>query len=274
MQHPLLTEGHAHAAHRFDPRSPVRDWFRHGRGRAFRILGLPAGNAGTRLGSRLSRLFSTAVVSALLAACQQPAQAEEAVRTPAAKLQSTETGLKTAIFAGGCFWGVEGVFSHVNGVKSAVSGYHGGSRADATYSRVTDGDTGHAEAVKVIYDPAVVRYDELLRIFFAVVADPTTLNYQGPDRGTQYRTAIVPTDAGQAKVARAYVAQLSAARLWSKPIVTKVEPLKTFYAAEGYHQDYMLKNPDNPYIRRWDAPKVRALKAMFPDDYRASYRKG
>jgi len=200
--------------------------------------------------------------------------AEEAVRTPIAKVQSAETGLRTAIFAGGCFWGVEGVFSHVKGVTSAVSGYHGGTKADATYARVSDGRTGHAEAVKVTYDPAVVRYDELLRIFFAVVADPTTLNYQGPDRGTHYRSAIVPTSAEQARVARAYIAQLGAAKLWSRPIVTRVEPMKAFYPAEGYHQDYMLKNPDNPYIRRWDAPKVRALRSLFPEDFRASYRKG
>ncbi|HEX2793778.1 MAG TPA: peptide-methionine (S)-S-oxide reductase MsrA [Croceicoccus sp.] len=178
------------------------------------------------------------------------------------------------MFAGGCFWGVEGVFSHVRGVTSAVSGYHGGSRADARYDRVSAGKTTHAEAVRITYDPAVVRYDELLRIFFAVVADPTTLNYQGPDRGSHYRSAIVPTSAEQARVARAYITQLGAAKLWSKPIGTKIEPLKAFYPAEGYHQDYMLKNPDNSYIRRWDAPKVRALRAIFPDDFRASWRKG
>lgn len=225
--------------------------------------------------ARPLRLVSICAGWALLAACQQPAMAGEAsVAAPAAKVQSSEKGLKTAIFAGGCFWGVEGVFSHIKGVTSAVSGYHGGSRADATYGEVSGGSTGHAEAVRVSYDPAVVRYDQLLRVFFAVVADPTTKNYQGPDHGTQYRSAIIPTDAGQARVARAYIAQLGAAKLWARPIVTRVEPYRAFYPAEGYHQDFMLKHPDHGYIVRWDAPKVRALKARFPDLYRATYRKG
>lgn len=201
--------------------------------------------------------------------------AEEVVRTPPAQVQAKESGkLKTAIFAGGCFWGVEGVFSHVNGVTSAVSGYHGGTKATANYRAVGGGDTGHAEAVRITYDPSVVRYDELLRIFFAVVADPTMLNRQGPDRGTQYRSAIVPVDAQQAQVAKTYIAQLGKAELWSKPIVTKIEPKQTFYPAEDYHQDFMAKNPSHPYIQRWDAPKVRALKSLFADDYRASFRKG
>lgn len=221
------------------------------------------------------RLLPLAGVAMLLAACQQPASAAEAtVATPAAKVQSSEKGLQTAIFAGGCFWGVEAVFSHVKGVTSAVSGYHGGARADATYDKVSGGSTAHAEAVRITYDPAVVRYDQLLRVFFAVVADPTTKNRQGPDRGTQYRSAIVPTDAEQARVAKAYIAQLGAAKLWDSPIVTRVEPYRAFYPAEGYHQDFMLKNPDHGYIVRWDAPKVRALKVRFPDLYRAAYRKG
>jgi len=197
------------------------------------------------------------------------------MRTPPAAIKSDESGrTATAIFAGGCFWGVEGVFSHVDGVTSAVSGYHGGSRADATYRKVTSGRTGHAEAVKVTYDPSRVRYDELLRIFFAVVADPTTLNRQGPDRGTQYRSAIVPANAQQDRVARAYIAQLGKAGLWDKPIVTRVEPQKRFYPAEAYHQDFMAKNPQHPYIKRWDAPKVRALRNLFPGDYRPSFRRG
>ncbi|WP_066559648.1 peptide-methionine (S)-S-oxide reductase MsrA [Croceicoccus bisphenolivorans] len=219
--------------------------------------------------------MSLLIGTALVGACQQPAlAAEEAVRTPPAAVKSSETGLQTAIFAGGCFWGVEGVFSHVKGVSSAVSGYHGGSKGDATYKAVSAGATDHAEAVKVTYDPSVVRYDELLRIFFAVVADPTTLNRQGPDRGTQYRSAIVPTGAEQARVAKAYIAQLGKAGLWQSPIVTKVETKQAFYPAETYHQDFMAKNPDHPYIRRWDQPKVRALKALFPDDYRAAFRRG
>ncbi len=215
--------------------------------------------------------------AALLSACQQPAIAasgEEAVATPAAAIRAKEEGgLKTAIFAGGCFWGVEGVFSHVKGVTSAVSGYHGGSKRDASYKRVTTGSTGHAEAVKVTYDPSVVRYDELLRIFFAVVADPTTLNRQGPDHGSQYRSALIPTSAEQARVAKAYIAQLGKAKLWDKPIVTKIEKQDTFYRAEAYHQDFMAKNPNHGYIRRWDRPKVEALKTLFPEDYTATFRK-
>ena len=148
------------------------------------------------------RAIGSLVAAALLAtACTSPALAESAVATPAAKVVANEKGLKTAIFAGGCFWGIEGVFSHIKGVTSAVSGYHGGTAATATYDRTSDGDTGHAESVKVTYDPAVIRYDQLLRVFFAVGADPTQLNRQGPDRGTQYRTALVPVSAEQNKVA-------------------------------------------------------------------------
>ncbi len=211
----------------------------------------------------------------MLAASQIPALAEEPVRTPVAKLQVKETGdTRTAIFAGGCFWGVEAVFSHVDGVKSAVSGYHGGSKADADYRKVSRGGTGHAEAVRVTYDPAKVSYDELLRIYFAVVADPTQLNRQGPDMGRQYRSAIVPTTPAQERVARAYIAQLDDAGLWSKPIVTRIEAQKNFYPAEDYHQDFAVKNPRHPYIMRWDAPKVEALQALFPQDYRASFQRG
>lgn len=274
-------ESHPNAAHRFLPRSQFRHRVRAGRDRIVRGLGFSGRAAGDRCCSGLiaSLSFSKSLIvllgAALLAACQQPAHAEGAVAAPTAKLRSAESGgLKTAIFAGGCFWGVEAVFSHVNGVTSAVSGYHGGSKADATYSKSNTGTTGHAEAVKVTYDPDVVRYDQLLRIFFAVVADPTTLNYQGPDHGTQYRSALVPTDAAQAKVARAYLAQLKQAGLWRDPIVTRIEAKRTFYPAEGYHQDFMAKNPDHGYILRWDAPKVRALQAMFPDHYRAAFRRG
>jgi len=221
------------------------------------------------------RASSIVFAAALLASCQNPAFAEEPVWTPAAKLQAKETGgLRTAIFAGGCFWGVEAVFSHVDGVTSAVSGYHGGTKADADYRKVSAGLTDHAEAVKITYDPSKVRYDELLRIFFGVVADPTLVNRQGPDTGRQYRSAIVPTTPVQEKVARAYIAQLGDADLWDKPIATRIEAEKQFYAAETYHQDFALKNPRHPYILRWDAPKVKALQAIFPDDYRASFKRG
>ena len=221
------------------------------------------------------RSFLPLVAAAFVAtACTSPALAEGAVATPAAKLTANERGLKTAVFAGGCFWGIEGVFSHVKGVTSAVSGYHGGGAATAKYSRVTDGDTGHAEAVKVTYDPAIVRYDELLRIFFAVGTDPTQLNRQGPDVGTQYRNALAPMSAEQAKVAGAYLAQLKAAKLWKKPLVTRIERAQAFYPAEAYHQDFMAANPNHPYIRRWDAPKIAALKRLFPGHYKAGFTKG
>lgn len=212
----------------------------------------------------------------LLAACQQPVGAAEAtVLAPVARLAANETGgLKTAIFAGGCFWGVEGVFSHVKGVTSVVSGYHGGTGQDATYARVSAGGTRHAEAVRVTYDPMKVRYDQLLRIFFSVVADPTQLDRQGPDSGPQYRSALVPLGEEQQRVATAYLAQMKGADIWDKPIVTRIEKSRTFYRAEAHHQDFMRANPRHPYILRWDAPKVAALKAGFPSLYRASFIRG
>lgn len=215
-----------------------------------------------------------AAASLGLSACAGPALAEEPVAAPAATRVAKEAkGLKTAVFAGGCFWGVEGVFSHVKGVTGAVSGYHGGTKASAAYDVVSSGATDHAEAVKITYDPSVVRYDQLLRIFFSVVADPTLKNRQGPDVGAQYRAAIVPLNAEQAAVAKAYIAQLGTAKLWAKPIVTRIEPYKAFYAAERYHQDFMLSNPKHGYIQRWDAPKVAALKRMYPSFYRATFLK-
>lgn len=213
--------------------------------------------------------------SLMLSACAGPAiAAEEPVDAPAATRVAKESkGLKTAIFAGGCFWGVEGVFSHVKGVTSAVSGFHGGAAATAKYDRIISGGTAHAESVKVTYDPAVVRYDELLRIFFSVVADPTLKNRQGPDVGTHYRSVLVPMNKEQAAVAKAYLAQLGKSGLWSKPIVTAIEPYRAFYPAESYHQDFMAKNPRHGYILRWDKPKVEALKAMFPNHYRSAFLK-
>lgn len=212
--------------------------------------------------------------SLALSACADQAVAEEPVNAPAAARVAREAkGLRTAVFAGGCFWGVEGVFSHVKGVTGVVSGYHGGNKASASYDLVSSGITDHAEAVKVTYDPSVVRYDQLLQILFSVVADPTLKNRQGPDVGAHYRSAIVPMNAEQAAVATAYLAQLGKSGLWKKPIVTRVEPYKAFYPAEAYHQDFMLKNPRHGYILRWDAPKVAALKQMFPGLYRASFLK-
>ncbi|WP_341712364.1 peptide-methionine (S)-S-oxide reductase MsrA [Erythrobacter sp.] len=224
---------------------------------------------------RRSAFLFAATLALGAAACQQPAlAAESVVAAPQAKRIAKEgEGLKTAIFAGGCFWGVEGVFSHVKGVTSAVSGYHGGTERSARYDIVSSGITDHAEAVKVTYDPSVIRYDQLLRIFFSVVTDPTQLNRQGPDTGTQYRNALVPTSAEQLAVAKAYLAQLGAAKLWDRPIVTKIERAQAFYPAEGYHQDFMLNNPRHGYIVRWDAPKVAALKQLYPGVYTASFQR-
>lgn len=175
----------------------------------------------------------------------------------------------TAYFAGGCFWGVEGVFSHVKGVKSVVSGYGGGpATLRVDYDKVGTGQTGYAEAVRVVYDPSQVSYGTLLRIFFSVITDPTTLNYQGPDHGTQYRSALFPQSADQEKVAKAYLAQIGKAGLWKGPIVTGIEPVGRFQPAEAYHQDFLKNNPDHGYIRRWDMPKLRAFKALFPGLYR------
>ncbi|WP_232630609.1 peptide-methionine (S)-S-oxide reductase MsrA [Methylobacterium sp. Leaf118] len=196
-----------------------------------------------------------------------PVSAEEAGRRlPEAASRAQEAGgLRTATLAGGCFWGVQGVFQHVKGVTQAVSGYAGGTKASATYEAVGTGRTGHAEVVRITYDPAVIRYDELLRIFFSVALDPTQVNRQGPDVGPQYRSAVFPDGAEQARVAGAYIAQLDAAGAFGKPIATRIETGATFYPAEGYHQDYMTLHPTNAYIAAHDLPKLRDLKALFPE---------
>jgi peptide-methionine (S)-S-oxide reductase len=174
---------------------------------------------------------------------------------------------RTAVFAGGCFWGVQGVFQHVKGVTAAESGYAGGDRATANYETVSGGDTGHAESVRISYDPSRVTYGQLLQIFFSVVADPTTLNRQGPDHGTQYRTDIFAQDDAQQRVAQAYIDQLDKAGVFPAPIVTAVSPKAEFFPAEQYHQDFLNSNPDYPYIAINDMPKVNALKAQFPQLY-------
>jgi peptide-methionine (S)-S-oxide reductase len=181
--------------------------------------------------------------------------------------KATTAGQATAVFAGGCFWGVEAVFKHVKGVSTATSGYAGGSAGTASYPLVGTGMTGHAESVEVKYDPSVVTYGQLLRVFFAVAHDPTQLNRQGPDWGTQYRSAIFYTSPEQERVAKAYIAQLDAAKTFSKPIVTEVTPLKGFYAAEDYHQNYLALHPDQPYIVINDLPKLASLKSELPDLY-------
>jgi peptide-methionine (S)-S-oxide reductase len=173
------------------------------------------------------------------------------------------------VLAGGCLWGVQGVFQHVEGVTSAVSGYAGGDAQTAQYETVSGGGTGHAEAVKITYDPRRISYGRILQIYFSVAHDPTQLNRQGPDVGTQYRSAIFPADAEQARVAKAYVEQLDRAGVFDAAIVTRIEPDRSFYPAEDYHQDYLTLHPTSPYIAINDLPKVEALERLFPDAYRA-----
>jgi peptide-methionine (S)-S-oxide reductase len=175
---------------------------------------------------------------------------------------------QTAVLAGGCFWGVQAVFQHLNGVQRALSGYAGGDRATAEYETVSSGRTGHAESVQITFDPSVVSYGEILRVFFAVAHDPTQLNHQGPDSGTQYRSAIFYADDRQKQIATAYIAQLDQTGKWRQQIVTRVDPLQGFYAAEDYHQDYLLKHPTQPYIVFNDLPKVRNFQRTLPELYR------
>jgi peptide-methionine (S)-S-oxide reductase len=189
-----------------------------------------------------------------------PAPVTDEVKAPA-------PGKQTAVIAGGCFWGIQAVFQHVKGVVSATSGYSGGSSKTAEYEVVGTGETGHAESVQIVYDPAQVTYGELLRVFFSVAHDPTQLNRQGPDEGTQYRSAIFYGNDEQKRIAEAYIAQLNQAKVFSKPIVTQVVPLKAFYAAEAYHQNYAAIHPNDPYIAYNDAPKVERLRKEFPDLY-------
>jgi peptide-methionine (S)-S-oxide reductase len=192
------------------------------------------------------------------------AVAERAVPIPAAKLDVPRApGPQVAVFAGGCFWGLEAVFEHVRGVRSVQSGYAGGAAATATYDQVSTERTGHAEAVRIVYDPAQVSYATLLRVFFSVAHDPTQLNRQTPDVGPSYRSAIFPQTPQQRIVAQRYLAQLGAAKSYPRPIATKIEG-GAFYPAEAYHQDFFRKNPAHPYIVRWDKPKVAAFRAGFP----------
>lgn len=222
-----------------------------------------------------ARVLLVAFAATAAASCMQPALAEVAVSAPEAVIKANEgKGLKTAVFAGGCFWGVEAVFSHVKGVTSVVSGYEGGKRIDASYPTVSSGMTDHAEAVRITYDPGIVRYDQLLQVFFGVASDPTQLNQQYPDTGTQYRNAVVPQSAEQTRVTVGYLAQLKAVNLWKRPIVTAIEPNRGFFPAEDYHQDFAFANPDHGYIKRWDAPKVAALKRVFPLLWKPAFTRG
>jgi peptide-methionine (S)-S-oxide reductase len=200
------------------------------------------------------------------------AEVAHVIPAPAVDEQAASDGQaasETAVLAGGCFWGVQGVFQHVSGVTSAVSGYAGGEKNTAHYELVGSGRTGHAESVRVTFDPRKISYGRILQIYFSVAHDPTQLNRQGPDLGTQYRSAIFPANAEQARVAKAYIAQLNQARVYDAAIVTKIEPGREFYAAEDYHQDYMTLHPAQPYIVYNDLPKIDDLKKAFPDLYRA-----
>ena len=218
---------------------------------------------------RLSLCAAAIGALAIAAFAVAPSRAaEEAVIIPAPTTDvQPASGIQTAVIAGGCFWGVQGVFQHTAGVVNAVSGYAGGSKATADYNMVSMGTTGHAESVEIKYDPKKIRYGKILQIFFSVVHDPTQLNRQGPDSGTQYRSAIFTTDDEQRKVAEAYIAQLNAAKVYKKPIVTKVGPLEAFFPAEAYHQDYLTLHPNQPYIAFNDIPKVENLKKIFADNY-------
>jgi peptide-methionine (S)-S-oxide reductase len=209
--------------------------------------------------------ISTAVLVLALAGCS-PAQTRLGVPAPQQDAPlANARGKVEAVFAGGCFWGIQSVFERVKGVTSTTAGYSGGTADTATYQQVGTEMTGHAESVKVIYDPSKITYGKLLQIFFSVAHDPTQLNRQGPDIGSSYRSAIFYLTDEQKKISTAYIAQLDAAHVFPKPIVTQVTPLKGFYDAESYHQDYALNNPNNPYILVCDRPKIEALKKEFPD---------
>jgi peptide-methionine (S)-S-oxide reductase len=215
------------------------------------------------MSSRLACLFLALGFTVSFLACS----AQATPKVPPATLDvrlAAKAGEQKAVFAGGCFWGTQAVFERVRGVLKTIVGYAGGSAATATYAQVTTETTGHAESVEVDYDPSRITYGQLLRVFFSVAHDPTQLNRQGPDVGTSYRSAIFYVDDEQKRIATAYIAQMNAAKVFPKPIVTEVTPLKGFYRAEEYHQDYALKNPSNPYIQICDRPKIAALKQQFP----------
>ena len=215
-------------------------------------------------------LAAVAVLIAIQACLGTVANAEPAVLVPAARVDSKKApgDLQTAVLAGGCFWGVEGVYEHVRGVRKVLSGYAGGEKSTAEYHAVGSGRTGHAESVKITFDPQEISYGEILRIFFSVAHDPTQLNRQGPDTGTQYRSAIFYADDAQRDIAKAYIGQLNGSGVFQRAIVTRVDPLEGFFPAESYHQDFIARNPKYPYVVVNDLPKIRNLKQEFPDLYR------
>lgn len=209
-------------------------------------------------------LSAAALAGAALLLVSPSSGAERAVMIPAPALDINGVkGQQVAVFAGGCFWGMEAVFQSVKGVTSVTSGYAGGTKATATYEQVSTEKTGHAEAIRIIYNPARVSYGTLLRVYFSVAHDPTQLNRQGPDNGPSYRSAIFPQDSNQRRVAAAYIAQLTKAKSFPRPIVTKIETAQ-FFPAEAYHQDFFWRNPTHPYIVRWDKPKVAAFRNAYP----------
>src|SRR3954471_11763799 len=222
---------------------------------------------------RRTALFAGLLVALATAAfsprLSSAGEAAVKIAPPAVDATANASGMQTAVFAGGCFWGIQGVFQRVNGVVQAVSGYSGGAEKTAVYEMVGSGLTGHAESVKITYDPKKVSYGTLLQIYFSVAHDPTQLNRQDPDSGPQYRSAVFYVDAAQKETTEKYIAQLDAAKSYPKKIVTQVVPLTAFYAAEGYHQDYLTLHPESGYIARFDLPKIANLKAMFPQQYRA-----
>lgn len=209
------------------------------------------------------------VGAGLLVRSGNSAERAVAVPPPAREAAADGTRLQKLVVAGGCFWGVQGVYQHVKGVTSAVSGYAGGPASAANYSAVSGGRTGHAEAVEITYDPTMVSAGKLLQVFFSVAHDPTQRDRQGPDSGTQYRSEIFTSSPAQMILAKDYVAQLDGAKIFGAPIATRIEALPAFYPAEGYHQDYLTMNPRQPYIMFNDLPKIEALRTMFPDLYRA-----
>jgi peptide-methionine (S)-S-oxide reductase len=224
----------------------------------------------TRPLARSRRSVLAAILAITCALAASPSIAQEGLAIPAPTLDAPSTAAtETAVLAGGCFWGVQGVFQHVEGVKNAVSGYAGGEAASAHYEMVSTGKTGHAEAVKITFDPRKISYGRILQIFFSAAHDPTQLNRQGPDVGTEYRSTIFPESEAQAKAAKAYIAQLDQARVYKKAIVTTIEPGQKFYPAEDEHQDFLVRNPSYPYIVINDLPKIANLKRLFPELYRA-----
>jgi peptide-methionine (S)-S-oxide reductase len=215
-------------------------------------------------------LLSLAMVTGLgIASSAWPAEEARPVPPPRLDEQAGPATSEVAVLAGGCFWGVQGVFQHVKGVVNAVSGYAGGESTRATYDAVSTGTTGHAESVQITFDPRQITYGRLLQIYFAVAHDPTEFNRQGPDTGTQYRSAIFPQNEEQARIAKAYIAQLDEAHVFAAPVVTAIDPGRSFYPAEEHHQDFLTRHPTYPYIVVNDLPKIENLKRAFPDRYRA-----